>query len=59
MERTPGSKSAKKIERLRNQLYSKVNGQKELHKQKDVCEASRRLDKLIVKYMSHNRERTE
>ncbi len=48
-------KTLQEIERLRKELYLVVNGRKEVLSTKRICEVSRRLDKLIVKYMYDER----
>ena len=53
-------KNLQEMELLRNELYTVVNGKRELLHSKEICEVSTKLDKLIVKHMCNvmRRERT-
>lgn len=44
-------KNLQEMERLRSELYSVVNGKRELLHTQEICEVSTQLDKLIVKHM--------
>lgn len=45
------AKNLIELERLRNRLYSVVNGDQCLLKSREACEVSHELDKLIVNHM--------
>jgi len=51
MGRNAAVKNLQEMERLRNELYTVVNGKRELLNTQEICEVSTRLDKLIVKHM--------
>lgn len=51
MYRNAVLKNLQEMERLRQELYTVVNGKRELLNSREICEVSTQLDKLIVKHM--------
>jgi len=51
MYRNAALKNLQEMERLRQELYTVVNGKRELLNSREICEVSTQLDKLIVKHM--------
>lgn len=52
MGRDAYQRNIREIERLRHHLYRRVRGRQEVLSSQEICEVSKRLDKLILQYMS-------